>query len=162
MSDDTGEAAEEQGKKGKKGKKGGGRSNLIPAVVLALGLAAGGYFMGGSGGGDASASDEPVKEELVPGGVATMDPLSVNLADGHFLKVGIALELVEGVEVGEFMKGEISKAKDLLIDRMGGLPMEQLTSPDGRKAIKEDLAKAAKKLFKDEVIDIYFTDFVMQ
>ena len=162
MSDETEDATEgKKGKKGKKGKEGGGKSNLIPAVVLAVGLAAGGYFMGGSGG-DASASEKPVKEEPVPGGVATMDPLSVNLADGHFLKVGIALELVEGVEVGEFMKGDISKAKDLLIDRMGGLPMEQLTSPDGRKTIKEELAKAARKLYKDEVIDIYFTDFVMQ
>ncbi len=161
MSDETDDTSEDTGKKGKKGKKGGGRSNLIPAVVLALGLAAGGYFMSGSSS-DASASEEPAKEEPVPGGVATMDPLSVNLADGHFLKVGIALELVEGVEVGEFMKGEISKAKDLIIDRMGGLPMEQLTSPDGRKAIKEELAKAARKLYKDEVIDIYFTVFVMQ
>jgi len=158
MSDDDDDT---KGKKGKDGKEKGGKSNLIPAVVLALGLAAGGYFMGGSGGGTAAdAKEKP--EAPVPGGIATMDPMSVNLADGHFLKVGVAVELAEGIEPGEFEKGEISKAKDLIIDRVAGLPMDQLTSPEGRKKVKEELTKAAKKIYPDEVLDLYFTDFVMQ
>ena len=40
--------------------------------------------------------------------------------------------------------------------------MAQLTSPDGRKAIKDELTKAAKKLYDNQVLDVYFTDFVMQ
>ena len=155
MSDDKVEKSD--AKKEKKGK-----SNLIPAVVLALGLAAGGYFMGGSGSATASADAKPAVDKPTPGEIATMDPLSVNLADGHFLKVGIAIQLAEGTVASDFMKGEISKAKDLLIDRMAGLPMAQLTSPDGRKAVKDELTKAAKKLYDNQVLDVYFTDFVMQ
>jgi len=142
-----------------------GKSNLVPAVVLAVGIAVGGYFMGGSGdaGGDkAAAKEKPQVEKPVPGQIATMEPLSVNLAAGHFLKVGIALQLIEGIESGEFMKGDIAKAKDLLIERIGGLPMDQLTSPDGRKKVKDELTTAAKKLYDNEVLDVYFTDFVMQ
>ena len=40
--------------------------------------------------------------------------------------------------------------------------MDQLTSPEGRKKIKEELTKAAKKIYPDQVLDMYFTDFVMQ
>ena len=84
MSDDKVEKAD--AKKEKKGK-----SNLIPAVVLALGIAAGGYFMGGSSSDAASADAKPAVEKPTPGEIATMDPLSVNLADGHFLKVDRSL-----------------------------------------------------------------------
>lgn len=159
MSDDD-DTKGKKGKEAKEAKEKGGKSNLIPAVVLALGLAAGGYFMGGSGSAAADAKAKP--EAPVPGGIATMDPLSINLADGHFLKVGVAVEVAEGVDPAEFQKGEISKTKDLIIDRVAGLPMDQLTSPEGRKKIKEELVKAAKKIYPDEVLDLYFTDFVMQ
>lgn len=160
MSDDNAVADDE--KKGKKEKKPKGKSNLVPALVLAVGIAAGGYFIGGSGDTKPKADEKPVVEKPVPGLIATMDPLSVNLAGGHFLKVGIALQLVEGIESGEFEKGPISKAKDLIIEQIGGMPMEELTSPEGRKKVKDELNRAAKKIYQDEVLDVYFTDFVMQ
>lgn len=163
MSDDNADATEGKGKKGKKDKGEKGKSNLVPALVLAAGIAAGGYFMGGSGDAKATEAEAaPVKEKPIPGLIATMDPLSVNLAGGHFLKVGIALQLIEGIESGEFEKGPISKAKDLLIEQIGGMPMEELTSPEGRKKVKDELTKSAKEIYEDEVLDVYFTDFVMQ
>lgn len=144
-----------------------GKSNLVPAIVLAVGIAAGGYFMGGS---SEKATDDKKSEEEAPkpGEIATMEPLSVNLADGHFLKVGVAVVLAEGIEPGEFQKGKIALAKDMLIDRLGGAEMETLTSPEGRKALKEELSTKAKEIYVDEetkqptVLEVYFTDFVMQ
>ena len=147
-----------------------GKSNLVPAIVLAVGLAVGGYFMGGSSDSTTAAADAnaPAADAPVPGLIATMDPLSVNLADGHFLKVGVALVLAEGIEPAEFSKGEIAKAKDMLIDRLGGAKMDSLTSPEGRKALKEELTNKAKEIYTDPetkqptVLEVYFTDFVMQ
>ncbi len=155
MSDDTVETDGGESSKDEKKKK--GKGNLLPAVVLALGIVGGGYFMGGSGG--ATAAEEP---EPPAGEVATMEPLSLNLADGHFLKVGIALQLTEEVPLEEFGEGQLAKAKDLLIDRLAGRKMEELASPEGRAALKEELSAEAKETFHDEVLEVYFTDFVMQ
>ncbi len=165
MSDDDAVDEAKTSKKGKKGKgdkEKGGKSNLIPAVVLAVGLAAGGYFMGGSSDTPAAGATATTVPEPPAGEIATMDPLSVNLADGHFLKVSMALQLSEDVVAAEFMKGPISKAKDLLIEKIAGRPMEELSVPENRKKLKEELAAAAKVVYKDEVLDVYFTDFVMQ
>jgi len=165
MADDAADDAKSGKDKGEKK----GKSNLVPAIVLAVGIAVGGYFMGGSSdsttSGDAAKTDA---EAPVPGLIATMDPLSVNLADGHFLKVGVALVLAEGIEPAEFEKGEVAKAKDMLIDRLGGADMATLTSPEGRKALKEELTTKAKEIYTDPtteqatVLEVYFTDFVMQ
>jgi len=160
MSDETEDTAaaatDAGGEKGGKAKK--GKGNLVPAAVLAVGIAVGGYFMGGSGG--AATAAEPVKPPA--GEIATMEPLSVNLADGHFLKVGIALQLTEEVSLEEFGEGELAKAKDLLIEQVGGRPMEELATPEGRQALKEELVDGADETFHGDVIDVYFTDFVMQ
>lgn len=158
--------AKGKGKKGKEGKEKGGKSNLVPAIVLAVGIAAGGYFMGGSSEPACTGKDCPApaaaEDKPVPGQIATMDPLSVNLSDQHFLKVGVAVQLVEGIEASEFAKGDISKVKDMLIDLLAGAKMEDLESAEGRAKVKVELKKRSEKEFEGEVLDVYFTDFVMQ
>ena len=105
---DAAAPADAKGKKGKKDKKEkGGKSNLVPAIVLALGILGGGYFMGQGGGGTAAAGPTTT-EAPVLGEIATVDPININLKDGHFLRVGMALQLIEGIEKAEFEKGETS------------------------------------------------------
>jgi flagellar FliL protein len=165
MADTAIETSEETSGKGKKGKKEkGGKSNLVPALVLAAGLLGAGYFMGPGSGETACAADgSPTTTEPPPAGeIASMDPISVNLAEGRFLKVGMAVQLAEGIPANEFAKGEINKAKDLLIDHVAGANMEELSSEEGRTALKEALRDDAKEAFEGEVLDVYFTDFVMQ
>jgi hypothetical protein len=64
----------------------------VPALVLAVGIAAGGYFMGGSGAtADASAERRcRVDPALEPGEVIELEAVTVNLANGRFLRVGVA------------------------------------------------------------------------
>jgi flagellar FliL protein len=147
--------------KGKKEKK-AGRSNLLPAVVLAIGLTAGGYFMGGSGGSSTAGAESSATTTEPPGEIATMDPISVNLADGHFLKVGLGVQLSESADAENFPKGPMSKVKDLLISEVGGADMATLSTDAGREALKAELTKQAAKEFDGEVLGFYFTDFVMQ
>ena len=160
MSDTDVEAEEESGKKGKKGTK-GGKSKLIPAVIIAIGLGVGGYFMG-PGSSSAEAAGPTTTEAPVPGEIATIEPININLADGHFLRVGLALQLVEGTLKADFEKGENSKANDLIISELGGAKMDELATADGRSAMKERLKKKMKKTYDGVVLDIYFTEFVMQ
>ena len=139
----------------------GGKSNLVPAIVLALGLLGGGYFMGQ--GGDGTAAAGPTTTEApVLGEIATVEPININLKDGHFLRVGMALQLVEGVLKADFEKGETAKANDVVIGLLGGTDMAQISTAEGREQVKKQLKKELKKVYEGDVTDVYFTDFVMQ
>src|SRR3954466_13748617 len=83
-----------------------GKSNMIPAVVVAAGLLGGGYFMSGGGGAAAPAGAAGAGRaattsttEGVTGEVIKLDPITMNLADGRFVKLGLGLQLKEGVAV---------------------------------------------------------------
>jgi flagellar protein FliL len=168
---DTAEAPAE-GKKGKKkGKKEkGGKSNLVPAVVLAVGIAAGGYFMGGSGGGEAAATETTVEPEIVEGPLLGVEPLTVNLADGHYLRVAVSLQLTdqyEDVETGEHGEELLShhddtRIRDSLISLLGGRGASELASAEGRDHARHELHEAANGMLDDAVMEIYFTEFVIQ
>ena len=170
MSDD--EAPEEKGKKGKKEKKEKGpKSNLLPAVVLAIGMVAAGYMLGPGSGATADAKpggeETTTTAEAVPGEITSVEPININLADGHFLRVGMALQLAEGVLAEEFAKGKTAKANDIIIAEVGGKDMAELSSPEGRAKLKEDLKEKIMAAYEEEesgaeVLDIFFTDFVMQ
>ena len=78
-----------------------GKSNLLPAIVVAAGLLGGGYFMSGGGGAKAAkAAAEGATTTTTAekhGEVVKLDSITLNLADGRFVKLGLALELKEGL-----------------------------------------------------------------
>lgn len=174
------EAAVESGdKKGKKGKKGKGdkeakgKSNLVPAIVLAVGIAAGGFFMS-SGGSDAGAATpvDTVEPEIVPGEMVTLEPMTLNLAGGRFLRVSVAFltdsefEAVAGdAKSGgsaSFYPGDDSRIRDQLIVMFGGREASTLAGPEGLAAAKAELLERANEVLDGHVIDVYLTEFVMQ
>lgn len=156
------------GKKGKKDK--GGRSNLLPAVVLAAGIAAGGWFMGGSGGGAAASTDTTAEAAVVEGPLLGMEPLTVNLAGGHYLRVAVSLQLsdayedvVEDHEGGEALAHhDETRVRDALISLFGGRDAGELSTSDGRDAARHDLHAATSELLDGTVMEVYFTEFVIQ
>lgn len=145
-------------------KAGGGKSKLLPAIVLAVGLIGGGYFMGG---GKAAATKTPVvagpttSTTLPAGEVLALDPITLNLSDGHILRVGIALQLTKAAKAEEVTK-EGPKALDLAIGLLGEKTQNELTAPGGRAKAKQELSEKVASAFEGEVLGIYFTDFVMQ
>ena len=82
----------------------------------------------------------------------------INLASGHYLKLGIALQLVEGAP--EEVDG--SKALDAAIDLFSGLPVEEVATAKERRALKEELATTLEEAYDKEVMGVYFTEFVTQ
>jgi flagellar protein FliL len=124
---------------------------IVAAVVLLGGGGAGGYLMlGGSG------SEEPPAPE--PGVVVPLDSITVNLADGHFLKMKLALQAT--ADAAEEPDG--SKALDLAIAQFSNVPMGSLSSTAGRTKAKTELVEKVKEAYEGEIMDIYFTEFVMQ
>ena len=115
------------------------------------------------GSGDGSSAAAPTTTEApVLGEVAQMEPININLKDGHFLRVGVGLQLIEGVEKSEFEKGETAKANDVIIGMLGGSDMAEIATAEGREHVKKELKKELKEVYEGDVIDVFFTDFVMQ
>jgi flagellar FliL protein len=122
----------------------------VAAVVVLLGGGAGAYFAFFSG---------PAKKvEPKPGKVVAMDALTLNLADGHFLKLKLALQAT--ADVAEAPDG--SKAVDIAISQFSNLPVAELASNAALEKAKEELTKKVEKAYEGEIMAVYFTEFVMQ
>lgn len=121
---------------------------LILLVVLAAGLAAAFFLL------------KPAPKEAPapkPGEVVALDPIQVNLAGGHYLKIGIALQLTSGAK-----EAEGSKALDATIDLFSGKSMASLALPEQREKLKDKLSEELSEKYEGEVMGVYFTEFVTQ
>jgi flagellar protein FliL len=133
---------------------------IILAVVVLGGGGVGAYFLFFKKDPNA-APPAPVK-----GVIATMDnAITINLADGHYLKLGFALQ--ETADAGTETV-DMSEAIDLAIDQYTGMTVAELSTEKGRNAAKEELLKKIEEAYYEEekktqiVMDIYFTQFVTQ
>jgi flagellar protein FliL len=133
-------------------KKGKGKLIIIIVVVVLLlgGGGAGGYFYFAGGETEAPAPE--------PGLVVALEPITVNLADGHFLKISVALQAT--AEAHEEPDG--SKALDLIISHFSNRSVAEFSSNEGREEAKKKLKEAVTEAYHGEVMDLYFTEFVMQ
>jgi flagellar FliL protein len=104
----------------------------------------------------------PTEKAPEPGGVIAMDSVTVNLAGGHYLKMKLALQATVDAAEGEGGDPDGSKALDIAIGRYSNMPMAELSSVSGRAKAKADLLTDVKKAYDDKIMDIYFTEFVMQ
>jgi flagellar FliL protein len=166
------------GRKKKAGAEGGGgdgkKSNLLPAVIVAIGLVLGGKFMGGGGGGAAApaaaADATTTTSTTVPGPVVKLDAITLNLSDGHFLRVGFGFQLsAEHGGGGHGAKpdtsdaaGTYARALDLAIEVLGGGGYAELVTPAGREHAKEELLHKLEAAYPHQIEDVYFTEFVLQ
>jgi len=130
---------------------------IIIAAVVLLGGGGGAFFMMKGSGSKAEAAP---KKGIV---TAIDSAITINLADGHYLKLGFSLQQTadSGTEAVD-----TSEALNLAIDEYTGKTVAELTTDKGREEAKADfLAKVIKAYTVDkkkEVMDIYFTSFVTQ
>jgi len=124
----------------------GGKMKLIIMVLPVL-LVAGGaawfFLLRGGGGEEAKAVPEPT-----PGPVVTLDPITVNLASGHFLKVGLALQTDASAK-----EVDGSHALDLAISEFSGDTIDELSSAEGRERAKRELVARIKFAYLPETKD---------
>ena len=103
--------------------------------------------------------------EPEPGLIVKLDPLTLNLADGRYLKLAMALQFTAAASSeghGEGGEPDGSKALDLAIAQLSNRKIAELNTAQARDAVKKTLLDAVTKAYHDEVMDIYFTEFVMQ
>jgi flagellar FliL protein len=131
----------------------------ILAVVGVAVLGGAGYaafalgLVGGGGSAEAAAPEKPV-----PGKVLEVEPISLNLADGHYLRVGLGLQLTKDVVEAP----DPSRALDLAIATFSGHTVGEVTDPATREALKDELVTQLGKAYEGEVMDVYLTNYVTQ
>jgi flagellar FliL protein len=132
---------------------------VIAALVVLAGGAGGAFFMLKGDPAEAAEEEKPVKGAVV----AMEDALTINLADGHYLKLAFTLQATE--EAGE---AEIDNAEaiDIAIDKYTGMEIAELETEKGRQTAKAELLEAIEKVYnvddKHIIMDIYYTQFVTQ
>ncbi|WP_330186216.1 flagellar basal body-associated FliL family protein [Dactylosporangium sp. AC04546] len=132
---------------------------MIIAVVLAalIGGGAGGYLMFKPN--SAAAEKEP---EPTPGTVVVLDAITINLADGHYLKLKLSLQAT--TDAAEEPDG--SKALDIAIDLYSNRKESELLTNEARERSKAELKEKIVKAYTEEktklIMDVYFTTFVIQ
>ncbi|MBC3763755.1 flagellar basal body-associated FliL family protein [Quadrisphaera oryzae] len=135
---------------------------ILVAVIVLMGGGGAAYFLVLAPKAPPTAEEQAAaakaEQEAKLGKVKTLDPISVNLADGHFLKIGIALQ--ESSAVTEDVDG--SKALDAVIALYSGTSMADISTPEGRDKYKAELVKSIKEAYDDKVLDVYLTQYVMQ
>lgn len=138
----------------------GGKKKLL-LIVLVLLLAAGGaaYFFLFSGSAKA---EEPVSS----GTFVSLEPVAVNLAGGGYLKIGVAMELTEegAAAGGEGGRLDGSKATDLVISTFSqAAPADVTGARDALKqALQQKIIEAYTVAGKEQVMGIYYTQYVTQ
>lgn len=137
-------AAEQQEPPPKKSRK---KLLLIALVLLVAALGAAFFLL----------KPAPKATAPKPGEVVALDPIQVNLAGGHYLKIGIALQLTAGTK-----EAEGSKALDATIEMFSGKSMDSLALPEQREKLKHKLGEDLAEQYEGEVMGVYFTDFVTQ
>lgn len=137
-------AATAEGEKPPKGKK---KKLLMIGLVLVVGAAAAWWFL----------LRPTAPAEPVPGEVMTMEPIQINLADGHYLRIGIALQLTADAH-----EADGSKALDATIDLFSGVDPAELVKAGQREEIKRKLEEKLHEDYHGDVMEVYFTEFVTQ
>jgi flagellar FliL protein len=102
------------------------------------------------------------EEAPKPGAVLPLDSQQINLAAGHYLRLGIALQLTDKAP----SEVDGSKALDAAIGVFSGLTVEDLAKAGARDTLKKKLLTDLEHRYDEgdvqEVMDVYFTEFVTQ
>lgn len=138
---------------------------LVIGLVVVLALGAGAYFFLFKPSGDAAPSDEQGEhgssDARTPGEVVTVEPVSVNLADSHYLRLGFSLQLSTdaGGGHGPFV---VAQAIDVALEHFAGRTIEEVNDPEHRQELKEEFLHLLDEAYHGVVMEVYYTDYVTQ
>ena len=126
-----------------------------------------GEMIKGEGEGEGATKTSAAPTTAAPaaeGPVLTLDQsVTVNLEDGHYLKVGLAFQLKVGLVAEEAKKeGLQAKATDRALTTLSKHTMDELAKPDSREKIQQKLSFDTCRDYEGEITRTYFTEFVMQ
>jgi flagellar FliL protein len=132
------------------------KKKLIIVAVAVLAIAGGAAYFFLFKGKDSAAAAPPPPEKGV---VLTIEPVSLNLADGHYLRLGLALQLT--ADAGEETP-DTADALDTAIALFSGHTVAEVSDPATREALKAQLLTEIGEAYEGKVMDVYLTNYVTQ
>ncbi len=140
---------------------------LVALVVIGAGVAAGLYFFGFKKDAATKKAGTEEKKGSAPlvGALWSLEPFIVNLADNkgeRYLKVVMQFELSEPA-VSAALDMLKPKIRDNIIDLLTIKTYAELMEPDGKQALRNEIILRINALLeKGRVVNVYFTEFVVQ
>jgi flagellar basal body-associated protein FliL len=134
---------------------------FVPVLLVVAGL---GYKM------FLAPKPVPPKMKIAGSLVALQKDFLVNLADGRYAKVAVAL-VMEADEAGGASHGaagavaglpQEAAVRSIILDELTGVEGKELISRVGRHHLLEKIAKKIKKKTDEHVHEVLFTDITVQ
>ena len=136
---------------------------LVPAAVIALIMIFGGItalMTPPTSVSSRISDDKPAATVQENGPVVSLGTVDITLADGHCLRLGLALQLAAGQT--DDGKTDWSDAYDVAIDHYRAETSAGLATPDARAAAEQEVVARTTTAYPGIVTDVYYTQFVMQ
>ncbi|MGX7681065.1 flagellar basal body-associated FliL family protein [Jatrophihabitans sp. DSM 45814] len=93
-----------------------------------------------------------------PGPVIAMDELTLNLAGSHFLRLKLSLQTTKGTSE----ELEVTEGIQAVIDEYSNRTEASLTGDAARDKAKKELLTKLQKIYPKKILDVFYTEFVMQ
>jgi flagellar FliL protein len=149
-----GDAGKAKGKGKGKGKEAGTKSKkkfIILAVVFLLFGAVAKFTV--------LAPSAPAHDaKPMPGHVVPMEEMTLNLAAGHYLRIKLALQTVEGAPE----ELDTSEAAQAVIEEFSDRTTAELTGDAARQKAKAALLAKLQKIYPKQIMDVIYTEYYMQ
>lgn len=109
-----------------------------------------------------SDEDEYDEGEEPLGAMYPLDSFVVNLSGGGFIRTQIQLEFIER-EIPKRFYVRLTPIRDALISMLAQRRKEDIVSKDGKNELKNEIKESVNDVLKkEEVKNVYFTQFVVQ
>ncbi|CAM5789339.1 flagellar basal body-associated FliL family protein [Cellulomonas persica] len=138
-----------------KAKGGKGLVVALVVVVLLVAAAATWWFVLRPQDGAAAPVEEKAPEK---GEVVAVEPVSLNLAGGHYLRLGFSLQLTADAHEAP----DPAVAIDHAIALFSGRTVAEVSDPDTREELRDELAQRLSEVYEGEVMGVYLTNYVTQ
>ncbi|AMY10430.1 flagellar basal body-associated protein FliL [Luteitalea pratensis] len=160
-----------------------GKLPLIVGLVVLLGVGGGGGYWWlarqkaaaatetEAGHGEAVSHAEGGKAEGAAaerGTLMALDVFTVNLADAEaqrFLRTNVQL-VIDGdqalIKEIEEAKLPVVRVRSAVLDLLSSQKSADIATPEGKDALKKAIAQKAARVLHHEVLDVLFSDFVIQ
>jgi flagellar protein FliL len=105
------------------------------------------------------------RPQQIMGDLFSLEPFVVNLSDPkgkRYLKVQVEIEMEAPEAVGRATQAT-PKLRDMVIMMLTSLTFEEVMTPEGKIRIRDELLQRFNQVLRpDRVVNIYFTEFVIQ
>ena len=149
-------------------KKAGGKNKMFMIGGVVVALAGGGYYYKTQAA--AHEEEAPKTKEISPKerGLVSFDPFVANLADEggrRFVRVTVQLVVGDTLQATEMTGTPVlaMQARAIILELLSMQLADTLVTPEGKIALRQAIAeRVAEALHEIEVVDVLFSDFVVQ